>query len=246
MAKTVQLFITCLGEQFYPTTLKNMILILERLGVSVIFPEAQTCCGQPFFNNGFQEEARKTARGWLRAFGKSSFPVVSPSGSCVATVRRHYCELFPVGSPEHELAVDLSKRTFEFTEFLTHQLNVIDVGAYFPHRVTYHASCHLLRELHMRDEPKQLLKAVHGLQFIELNEEETCCGFGGSLSVLYPGVSQAMMNHKVQNVIESKAEAVVVAEAGCLMNISGGLKRAGSSIRALHLIDVLAAQERGK
>lgn len=243
MTQKVQLFITCLGEQFYPATLKNMVRILERLGVSAVFPGEQTCCGQPFFNNGFQEEARKIASGWLRAFGKSSLPVVSPSGSCVATVRHHYIELFPQGSPEHELAVDLSNRTYEFTEYLTSILNVTDVGASFPHRVTYHASCHLLREIHIRDEPKQLLKAVHGLEFIEMREEETCCGFGGSLSVLYPGVSRAMMQHKVQNVIESGADTVVVAEAGCLMNISGGLKRAGSSIRALHLIDVLAAQE---
>jgi len=243
MTEKVQLFITCLGEQFYPATLKNMVVLLERLGVSVVFPDQQTCCGQPFFNNGFQEKARKVARGWLHAFGKSPLAVVSPSGSCVATVRHHYVDLFPVGSPEHELAVDLSGRTFEFTEYLTQHLKVTDVGASFPHRVTYHASCHLLREMHMRDEPKELLKAVRGLDFIEMKEEETCCGFGGSLSLLYPGVSQSMMEHKVQNVIDCGAEVVVVAEAGCLMNIGGGLKRAGSSIRALHLIDVLASRE---
>ncbi len=243
MTEKVQLFITCLSEQFFPDTLKNMVALLERLGVVPAFPEAQTCCGQPFFNNGFQEDARKVARGWLQAFGQSPDPIVSPSASCVAMVRHHYPELFPEGSPEHALALDLSRRTFEFSEYLTHQLKVVDVGASFPHRVTYHATCHLLRELHMRDEPKQLLKAVRGLEFVEMKEEETCCGFGGSLSVLYPGVSQAMMDHKVQNVIDSGAEVMVVAEAGCLMNIRGGLKRAGSAIRAMHLIDILAAQE---
>ncbi len=244
MANGIQLFITCLGEQFYPTTLKNMVRILERLGVSMEFPEAQTCCGQPFFNNGFQVDARKVARTWLESFSKSALPVVSPSGSCVATIRHHYQELFPAGTPEHDLVLDLQSRTFELTEFLVHQLSVTDVGACFPHSVTYHASCHLLREIGMRDEPKILLKAVKNLEFIELVEEETCCGFGGSLSVLYPGVSKAMMENKVRHVIESGAEVVTVAETGCLMNISGGLKRAGSSIRAMHLIDILAAEER--
>jgi L-lactate dehydrogenase complex protein LldE len=243
MATAVQLFITCLGEQFYPTTLKSMVRILERLGITIEFPESQTCCGQPHFNNGFQEDARKIARGWLESFSKSSLPIVSPSGSCVATIRHHYHQLFPAGTPEHELVLDLQARTFEFTEFLVHQLGVTDVGASFPHKVTYHASCHLLREIGMRDEPKVLLKAVKNLEFIELVEEETCCGFGGSLSVLYPGVSKAMMENKVNNVIESGAEVVTVAEAGCLMNISGGLRRAGSPIRAMHLIDILATEE---
>lgn len=241
--KKIQLFITCFGEQFFSGTLQNMVRIFERLGVAVSFPESQSCCGQPFFNNGFTTEARGVARGWLAAFGESDLPIVSPSASCVAMVRHHYPELFPPGSPEHALAVDLSQRTFEFTEYLTHQLNITDVGASFPHKVTYHASCHLLREMKMRDEPKQLLKAVRGLEFIEMEEEETCCGFGGSLSVLYPGVSQAMVGHKADHIIASQVDAVVVAEAGCLMNIAGALRKANSPIKALHLIDVLAAQE---
>jgi len=243
MENKVQLFITCLSEQFFTPTLRNMVTILERLGVEVEFPEDQTCCGQLFFNNGFQKKAKDVARTWINSFGQSSSPIVSPSGSCVATIRHHYPTLFPPSSPEYETAIDLASRTYEFSEFLVHNLGVIDLGAIFPHKVTYHASCHLLRELGLREEAKQLLHAVHGLEFVPLSEEETCCGFGGSLSVLYPGVSKAMMNQKIDNIIESKAEYVVVAESGCLMNISGGLKRAGSSIRALHLIDVLAQPE---
>jgi L-lactate dehydrogenase complex protein LldE len=242
--KKIQLFITCFGEQFFSGTLQNMVRIFERLGVAVSFPESQSCCGQPFFNNGFNTEARGVARGWLAAFGESDLPIVSPSASCVAMVRHHYPELFPPGSPEHALAVDLSQRTFEFTEYLTHHLNITDVGASFPHKVTYHASCHLLREMKMRDEPKQLLKAVRGLEFVEMEEEETCCGFGGSLSVLYP--ASARQCPAIKPIILSTARWMPwlgVAEAGCLMNIAGALRKANSPIKALHLIDVLAAQE---
>lgn len=236
-----QLFITCLAENFLPAVLEGMVAILERLGVTLTFPPEQTCCGQPLYNSGFEAQTRPLARRWLEAFGRSDAPVVSPSGSCVDMVR-HYPKLFPPGSPEHELAVDLAARTFEFSEFLVRRLGVVDVGACFPHKVTYHASCHLLRGLGLRTEAKQLLGAVRGLELIPLNEEETCCGFGGIFSVVYPEVSEKMMAAKVQNIMASGAEYVVIGEAGCLMNIAGGLQRAGSSIRAVHLIEVLAAQ----
>ena len=235
-----QLFITCLAEQFYPGVLEKMVGILERLGVEAMFPPEQTCCGQPFFNSGFQSEARPLAVKWLRAFSRSDAPIVSPSGSCVDMVRHHYPELFSAGTPEHALAQSVAARTFEFTEFLVHHLQVTDVGARFPHKVAYHASCHALRGLGLKHEAKQLLSAVRDLELVPLSEEETCCGFGGVFSVVYPEVSRAMMESKVSHIIASGAEAVVACDAGCLMNIGGGLRRAGASIKALHLIEVLA------
>jgi L-lactate dehydrogenase complex protein LldE len=238
-----QLFITCLGENFFSGVLRDMVAVLERLGVACEMPEGQTCCGQPFYNSGFQSQTRGPARHWLEVFGRTEGYIVAPSGSCAEFVRHRYPELFPAGQPEHALAVDVAARTFEFTEFLTRVLQIEDVGACFPHRVTYHASCHILRGLRLREEPKQLLRAVKGLELVEMEDEEACCGFGGIFSVVYPEVSRSMMEHKVRRIMASGAEAVVVAEPGCIMNIAGGLQKAGSPIRALHLIQVLAAQE---
>lgn len=242
MTVKVQLFITCLGEQFFPNVLKDMVTILERLGVMCAFPEQQTCCGQPFFNSGFQSQARRLARQWIQVFGRTEGYIVSPSGSCVDMVRHHYPQLFLAGSPERAQAEAVAARTFEFSQFLVNELKVTDVGAFFPHKVTYHASCHLLRGLGAREEPKQLLRAVKGLELIPLNEEETCCGFGGVFSVIYPEVSQAMMLAKLNNIQASGAEVVVAADAGCLMNIGGGLHKLNSPIKAMHLIEVLAAR----
>ena len=191
-AKTVNLFLTCLGENFFSPVLKDLVTLLERLGVRCEVPEGQTCCGQPFFNSGYQTQAIGPARQWLKVFGRTHGYIVAPSGSCVEFVRHRYPELFPFGTPEHALAQDISHRTLEFTEFLTKVLKVTDVGASFPHRVTYHASCHLLRGLGLRDEPKQLSAAVRGLEYIPLPAEETCCGFGGIFSVVYPEVSRSI------------------------------------------------------
>jgi L-lactate dehydrogenase complex protein LldE len=238
-----QLFITCLGDQFYTPTLRNMTLVLERLGVELVFPPGQTCCGQALYNNGFEDKTRPIARTFMRAFGQSDAPIVGPSGSCVSMVRHHYPSLFPPGAPEHALAVDIAARIFEFTEYLVRVLNVTVVGAVYPHKVTYHASCHYLREMGLKTEAKTLLNAVQGLEFIPLNEEETCCGFGGAFTVTYPEVSRAMMQNKVGNIVASGADTVVLCDPGCLMNVAGGLARAGSAVRAMHIIDLLAARE---
>lgn len=242
MATKAQLFITCLAEQFFPKVLKGMVGLLERLGVQVDFPREQTCCGQPFFNSGYQRQARDLARTWLEVFAKTDGFIVSPSGSCVDMVRHHYPHLFPPGTPEHRLAEETATRTFEFTQFLVQQLKVTDVGAQFPHKVTYHASCHLLRGLGAREEPKALLHKVQGLELLPLSTEETCCGFGGTFSVIYPEVSQAMMEAKVQSIQDSGAEVVVACDAGCLMNIAGGLRKVNSPIKAMHLIEVLTGE----
>jgi L-lactate dehydrogenase complex protein LldE len=238
-----QLFITCLGDQFYTRTLQNMTRILERLGVELIFPPGQTCCGQPFFNNGFEARTRSVALNFMRAFSQSDAPIVGPSGSCVGMVKHHYPELFPPGTAEHTQAVDIASRIFEFTEYLVNVLKVTDVGAVYPHKVTYHASCHLLREMGIKTEPKMLLNSVKGLEFVQLNEEETCCGFGGAFTVTYPEVSRSMMDNKVRNILSSGADTVVMCEPGCLMNVAGGLHKAGSNIRAMHIIDLLASKE---
>jgi L-lactate dehydrogenase complex protein LldE len=238
-----QLFITCLGDQFYTSTLKNMALILERLGVELTFPADQTCCGQPLFNNGFEGKARAVALNFLRAFGKSDAPLIGPSGSCVSMVKHHYPSLFKSGTPEHTLALEIASRTFEFTDYVVNELKVSDLGAVFRHKVTYHAACHYLRELGLKTEAKILLCSVKGLEFVSLPDEETCCGFGGAFSVTYPEVSRSMMANKVRNILASGADTIVTCEPGCLMNIAGGLYQAGSPIRAMHIIDVLASKE---
>jgi len=241
MAIKVQLFVTCLAEQFFPDMLERMVGLLTRLGVEVDFPEEQTCCGQPFFNSGYQSRAREVARQWMRVFGPTEGFIVSPSGSCVELVRHHMAGLFPAGSAERRQAEQLAGRTREFSEFLLQELHLSDVGARFPHKVTYHASCHLLRGLEVHDGPKQILKQVRDLDLVPLASEETCCGFGGVFSVIYPEVSKLMMEAKVRSIEESGAEVVVACDAGCLMNIAGGLQRSGSRVKAMHLIDVLAA-----
>ncbi len=234
-----QLFITCLADQFYPGVLQGMVEILERLGVEVAFPEKQTCCGQPFYNSGFQKKAAEMARQFIDLFSRTDGYIVSPSGSCVDMVRERYPHLFPQGTPEHERAVAVAERTVEFCEFLVHKLQVTDVGAVFPHKVTYHASCHLLRGLHQKEEPKMLLREVKGLELVQLPGEETCCGFGGVFSVVYPEVSKSMMEAKIQDIESTGVEAVVACDAGCLMNIGGGLTKHKSPVKAMHLIDIL-------
>jgi len=238
-----QLFITCLGDQFYTSTLQNMTRILEHLEVELVFPSEQTCCGQPLFNNGFEDNTRPIALNFLRAFSKSGAPIIGPSGSCVSMVKHHYPSLFKPGTSEHDLAVDIASRIFEFTEYLVNVLKVTDVGAVYPHKVTYHATCHYLRELGLKKEAKALLDAVKGLEFIPLKEEETCCGFGGSFTVTFPEVSRAMMENKVNDIMASGADTVVMCEPGCLMNVAGGLYKAGSNIRAMHIIDLLVSKE---
>ena len=242
MAKA-QLFLTCLGDQFYTSTLQNMTRILERLGVELIFPPEQTCCGQPLFNNGFEDQTRPVALNFLRAFGKSDAPIVGPSGSCVSMIKHHYAELFKESTPEHDLAADIASRTYEFTEYLVDVLKVIDVGAVYSHKVTYHATCHYLRELGRKTEAKALLNEVKGLELVPLKEEETCCGFGGSFTVTFPEVSRSMMENKVNDIMACGADTVVMCEPGCLMNIAGGLHKAGSKVRAMHIIDLLASEE---
>jgi L-lactate dehydrogenase complex protein LldE len=174
---------------------------------------------------------------------KSDAPIVGPSGSCVSMVKHHYPFLFKEGSSEHHLPVDISSRIFEFTEYLVNVLKITEIGAVYPHTVTYHATCHYLREMGLKSEAKALLNAVKGLEFLPLKEEETCCGFGGAFAVTFPEVSRSMMENNVKDIIASGADTVVMCEPGCLMNVSGGLHRVGSPVRAMYIIDLLASRE---
>jgi len=200
ICQKLNFFITCLGDQFYTSTLQNRTRILERGGVELTFPPEQTCCGQSLFNNDFEDKTRPVALNFMRAFAKSDAPIVGPSGSCVSMVKHHNPSLFKEGTSEHTLAAEIASRTFEFTEYFVNILKVTDVGAVYPHKVTYHASCHYLREMGLKTEAKTLLNSVDGLEFVPLKEEETCCGFGGAFTVTSPEVSRAMMENKVKDI----------------------------------------------
>jgi L-lactate dehydrogenase complex protein LldE len=233
----VSLMITCLGDAFFPDVGVATVRLLRRLGVGVDFPQAQTCCGQPHFNSGYHAEARDLARHLIGAFDNGR-TVVVPSGSCAAMVKLEYPELFH-GDPQWEKqARDLAQRTHELSDFLVNVLKVEDVGARFEGRVAYHMACHL-RGLGLMTEPERLLRRVRGLEYVPLERADECCGFGGSFSVRYPGISGAMVQDKAGFIEKAGVDAVVATDAGCLMNIAGCLRRRGSAVRALHLAEVL-------
>ena len=236
------LFITCIADQFFPQIGKSTVAVLRRLGVEVDFPSGQTCCGQPAFNMGYWEEAREVAARMLEIFRDSEY-VVAPSGSCTVMLRHHYRDLFAGDSERLEQAESLSKRSYELAEFLVRVLKVEDVGACFPHKVAWHESCHLTRGLGVKEEPRRLLRAVRGIQFVEMTACEVCCGFGGAFSVKLPEISTAMMDDKLNQIAATGAEYVIAGDAGCLMHIGGGASRQKLPFRTLHLAELLARQE---
>jgi L-lactate dehydrogenase complex protein LldE len=238
----VALFITCLVDQFFPRIGEGLVQVLRRLGVEVTFNPAQTCCGQPAFNTGYRREAREVAARLLDLFDDADY-VVAPSGSCTAMVRVFYPELF-ANDPERLRKVErLHSRFLEFSEFLVKVLEVEDVGASFPHRVAYHDSCHLLRELQVETEPRRLIRAVRGVELLELGDHQLCCGFGGTFSVKFPEVSVALGEEKLRAVAASGAEYVVANDAGCLMHLAGVIHRQGLPLRTMHLAELLAKRE---
>jgi L-lactate dehydrogenase complex protein LldE len=242
-AVRVALFITCFNDTLFPETGMATVEVLERLGAEVEFPFAQTCCGQMHFNTGYQREAIPLVRRFVEVFGGYD-AVVAPSGSCVSMVR----ELYPMAA---ELAEDrglagrideLGPRVFELSEFLVGKLGVTDVGAYYPHRVTYHPTCHSLRMLKVGDAPLELLRNVRGIDLVELTEAEECCGFGGTFAVKNADTSAAMLSDKLRHVLDTEAEICTAGDNSCLMHIGGGLNRLRAGVGTVHLAEILASQ----
>jgi L-lactate dehydrogenase complex protein LldE len=242
----ISLFITCVTDTLFPDTGDAVVRILERLGQTVEFPAEQTCCGQMHINSGYAREARPLVARMVRAFAGAEV-VVSPSASCTALIRGHYPALANA-TGDAALAAgarSLAERTYELSELLIDVLGVHDVGASFPHRVTYHPSCHGLRLLGLGDRPLRLLRAVDGLQLVDLPEAEECCGFGGTFAVKNAEVSGAMLADKLGHLDQTGAEFCVATDNSCLMHIGGGLSRRRSAVQAIHLAEVLAATGAG-
>jgi L-lactate dehydrogenase complex protein LldE len=215
-----------------------MVRILARYGIEVHFPEAQTCCGQPAFNSGYWDEARTSAQTLIQAFADSDY-VISPSGSCTGMIHHYYPKLFENDPQLLAKANALREKTYEFTQFLVNVLGITDLGAVFPHKVTYHPSCHGSRLLGIKQEPLQLMEQVKGLDLVPLPFAEDCCGFGGTFAVKMSDISGAMVTEKADHVLETEAEVLVGLDLGCLMNISGNLRFRGKPVRVMHLAELL-------
>lgn len=236
---TVQLFITCLTDSFFPQTGQAVVDILHRLGIGVDFAREQTCCGQPQFNAGLRKDARAIAEHTIKVFEQAKGDIVTPSGSCAHHFRHNYLELFEGDSVWYPRAKALSERVFEFTEYLVDKLNVTDVGATWNGTLTYHPSCHTLRGINVDKQPRALLANIHGAILVDLPNAEECCGFGGVMSVEHPELSAEWLKRKISNLEASQSPTLVVTDAGCLMHIAGGLNRQKKSQRVMHIAEVL-------
>jgi L-lactate dehydrogenase complex protein LldE len=239
--KRVSLFVTCVVDQLFPKVGMAMAEVLETLGYEVDFPEEQTCCGQPAFNSGYRSEARAVARHFLNTF-ENCGTIVVPSGSCTSMVVHHFAELFTKEPDTLARVHALEKRVWEFSTFLTQVAGVEDVGARLDAVVTFHDGCHALRELGVKDAPRRLLAHVRGLELREMLPAEECCGFGGTFSVKFAELSGAMAQTKIDAILRTGAQTVVSLDPSCLMQIQGALSRAGSSVRTMHLAEVLASR----
>lgn len=242
MGTRVALFVTCLGDALFPSVGKATVRLLRRLGCEVDFPAGQVCCGQMHVNSGYLPEAVPLVRRHVEVFERYE-AVVAPSGSCVASVRHQQAGLARAAGDESlaERAEDLAKRTWELSEFLTDVLGVTEVGAHFPHRVTYHPTCHSLRALRVGQRPWNLLGNVGGIDLVPLSSAEECCGFGGTFSLKNPDTSTAMLADKMGAVLATGAEVCTAGDSSCLMHIGGGLSRLRCGVRTLHLAEILAS-----
>jgi len=227
-------------DALFPRAGISMVEILERLGHTVVCPEKIACCGQPPFNSGYWDEARTIAAPVLEQL-KTAEAIVIGSGSCGAMVKKFYPELF-AKTPQAELAKQIAARTWEFSDFLVSKLGVTDLGANFPHKVTFHDGCHGLRELGLKKSPRELLNKVSGLELVEMKEAETCCGFGGTFAAKFPMISTAMGEVKCASATETDAEYIISNDSSCLMHLQGLLSRQGSPLKTLHLAEVLNQQ----
>jgi L-lactate dehydrogenase complex protein LldE len=238
----IALFITCFNDTLFPATGRAVVQLLERLGHEVAFPEAQTCCGQMHANTGYQREAVPLAERFVRVFADEDV-IVSPSASCVGMVREQYPRLAELAAdPALAREVDaIVPRVVELSELLVDRLGVEDVGAVFPHRVTYHPTCHSLRMLDVGDRPLRLLRSVRGLELVDLRGADECCGFGGTFAIKNADTSMAMLSDKLRHVQDTRAEFCVSADNSCLMHIGGALRRQRAGVGTMHLAEVLAA-----
>ena len=236
------LFITCLADGLFPDVGKATVRLLERLGQVVEFPAEQTCCGQMHVNTGYQKQTLTLVERFVKVFTPYD-AIVAPSGSCVGSVRHQHAMIAKrFGSPGLLEQVEaVAAKTYELSEFLVDVLRVTDVGAYFPHRVTYHPTCHSLRMLRVGDKPITLLRAVNGLELVELPAADQCCGFGGTFAIKNADTSTAMLADKMRNVLDTGAEICTAGDSSCLMHIGGGLSRIRAGARTLHLAQILAA-----
>jgi L-lactate dehydrogenase complex protein LldE len=242
----ISLFITCYNDTLFPETGKAVVRVLERLGHEVEFRAAQTCCGQMHYNTGYQHDAFPMMTHFLNVF-RDAEVVCVPSASCVSMMREHYPKMADEArDPGLRAAVDeLLPRVFEFSELLVDRLETVDTGAYFPHSVTLHTSCHAIRSLHVGDKPWRLLECVRGIKLVELPRHEECCGFGGTFSIKNPDVSIAMLSDKIRAVLDTQAEICTGVDNSCLMHIGGALSRQKAGVRCLHIAEILASTEAG-
>lgn len=235
----VHLFIPCFVDQLYPQTGFNLVKVLEKTGCVVNYNTNQTCCGQPAFNAGFWDEARTVGAKFVNDFKEAEY-IVGPSASCVGFVRNYYNKLFDNSSLHNEVK-DLTGKIYEFSEFLVNVLQVTDLGASLPGKATYHDSCAGLRECKIKLEPRKLLEKVRGLELNEMNEVETCCGFGGTFAVKFEDISVAMGEQKVENALATGAQYLVSTDLSCLMHLQGYIRKKGYALQTMHLADVLAS-----
>lgn len=234
----VQLFIPCFVDQLYPETGMNMVKVLEKLGCDVYYNAKQTCCGQPAFNAGYWDEAKSVAKKFLHDFDGDGY-IVSPSGSCTGYARNSFPKMFD-NSAEHNLSNNVRERMYEFTEFITEVLKVENTGATLDGKATYHDACGALRECHIKQGPRKLLKNVKGLELVEMQECETCCGFGGTFAVKYEPISMGMAQTKVKSALDTGAKYMITTDVSCMMHIQGYIDKNELPIQTMHIADVLA------
>jgi L-lactate dehydrogenase complex protein LldE len=236
---TVQIFIPCFIDQLYPQTAFNMIKVLEKAGCDIQYNEDQTCCGQPAFNAGYRDEAKSVCQKFIKDFRGSDY-IVAPSASCVGFIRNYYQKMFGDSSVHLEVR-ELAKRTFELSDFLVNILRVEDLGAELNATVTYHDSCAALRECRIKEEPRKLLNKVKGLELVEMNDVETCCGFGGTFAVKFGAISISMADQKAGHAKSTGSEYIISTDHSCLMHLDGYMRNKGVAMKTMHIADVLAS-----
>jgi len=238
----VSLFVTCLVDQLWSSVGVSSVEVLRRAGCDVQFDDRQTCCSQPAFNTGYRDEARQVARKFIEVFeSDKAEAIVTPSGSCAAMVH-HLPELFSGDESWQKRAHLIADRTYELSSFLVRVLNCDDVGASWSGRLTWHDACHGLRDLNIKTEPRRLISKVRGAEFVELENADSCCGFGGTFSVKYPEISVAILDQKIEAIERARVDAVVSGDASCLMQIGGRLSRKGSKVRVMHIAELLSSR----